>query len=315
MESKRQQSLLSGGGGGNNKPKRTVNAAVQAFDTDALIVLASQQEWVNDDMCSACTLCARTFSTLLRKSHCRVCGKIFCRACAGKKVLLPGYGTHKGERACDPCRTAIERLRSFMREPGAADTLLLNVACSASCVRFELYPPAASESAYTSEVWLSETCEAIMWRAPGKKLTGAATRTLCGIQLGLQSAALQVRLNTKSGCCGLGGGGGNAALQERGDEFFSLVFQDGSSLDCALADATRRARCIKLFKAVLRLVVPFVQRLHATRGGSGSLPSIIAREALRIKSLASAGGKAVERRFDKQRQKRSALKHKYQSME
>lgn len=48
-----------------------------------------QQErdlWVNDAACKACYECDIPFSLLVRRHHCRVCGRIFCASCTSHAI-------------------------------------------------------------------------------------------------------------------------------------------------------------------------------------------------------------------------------------
>ncbi|KAK1945969.1 putative phosphatidylinositol kinase [Phytophthora citrophthora] len=46
--------------------------------------------WVQDDAVFACFKCHTVFSMLIRKHHCRACGRIFCSACSSQRVVIPG---------------------------------------------------------------------------------------------------------------------------------------------------------------------------------------------------------------------------------
>jgi phosphatidylinositol 3-kinase len=45
--------------------------------------------WVPDESVSDCYNCKKSFSTLLRKHHCRHCGKIFCYECSNYQQKIP----------------------------------------------------------------------------------------------------------------------------------------------------------------------------------------------------------------------------------
>lgn len=45
--------------------------------------------WVHDDAVSKCFKCAVPFSLLIRKHHCRSCGRIFCNDCSNQRIVIP----------------------------------------------------------------------------------------------------------------------------------------------------------------------------------------------------------------------------------
>uniref|UniRef100_K3WMB0 Phosphatidylinositol 3-kinase n=1 Tax=Globisporangium ultimum (strain ATCC 200006 / CBS 805.95 / DAOM BR144) TaxID=431595 RepID=K3WMB0_GLOUD len=46
--------------------------------------------WVQDDAVNACFKCHTLFTMIIRKHHCRACGRIFCSACSSQRVVIPG---------------------------------------------------------------------------------------------------------------------------------------------------------------------------------------------------------------------------------
>ncbi|QKF94394.1 phosphatidylinositol kinase [Fadolivirus algeromassiliense] len=46
-------------------------------------------KWVEDDAVTSCYNCSKTFSLLLRKHHCRFCGRIFCADCTNHVSTIP----------------------------------------------------------------------------------------------------------------------------------------------------------------------------------------------------------------------------------
>eukprot|EP01120_Amphizonella_sp_Union-15-10_P014668 TRINITY_DN71_c0_g1_i1.p1 TRINITY_DN71_c0_g1~~TRINITY_DN71_c0_g1_i1.p1 ORF type:complete len:395 (-),score=31.21 TRINITY_DN71_c0_g1_i1:64-1095(-) len=59
--------------------------------------------WQPDETVTLCNLCQNSFSLLLRKHHCRSCGKIFCDRCSSSRVRLPHLGYPEPVRICTPC--------------------------------------------------------------------------------------------------------------------------------------------------------------------------------------------------------------------
>lgn len=57
----------------------------QYFRDNKSVVL----KWVDDQSVSHCHSCRKEFSIMLRKHHCRHCGRVFCSNCADKKIKLP----------------------------------------------------------------------------------------------------------------------------------------------------------------------------------------------------------------------------------
>ncbi|ETW08367.1 hypothetical protein H310_00964 [Aphanomyces invadans] len=46
--------------------------------------------WVQDDAVYACFKCHVQFTLIIRKHHCRACGRIFCNACSNQRLVIPG---------------------------------------------------------------------------------------------------------------------------------------------------------------------------------------------------------------------------------
>eukprot|EP00753_Platysulcus_tardus_P020862 PLAT844.1.p1 GENE.PLAT844.1~~PLAT844.1.p1 ORF type:complete len:357 (+),score=135.04 PLAT844.1:68-1072(+) len=60
-----------------------------AFDSSSLDVLS---RWAADHSAKACLNCRQPFGLLLRRHHCRCCGKLFCDACSMKTFPLAEFG-------------------------------------------------------------------------------------------------------------------------------------------------------------------------------------------------------------------------------
>ncbi|TMW63087.1 hypothetical protein Poli38472_005705 [Pythium oligandrum] len=80
------------------------NASLTTKNNDGLMVLdmvtphqlewlakfiINPPEWVSASEHSACMVCQRKFNMLVRRHHCRLCGRICCRACSKYKRQLP----------------------------------------------------------------------------------------------------------------------------------------------------------------------------------------------------------------------------------
>lgn len=75
--------------------------------------------WTPDDEIEVCALCGTTFTLLVRKHHCRACGKIYCSSCTGYQASIPSYVTKvagliesRGVRICTLCNALIKRKKS-----------------------------------------------------------------------------------------------------------------------------------------------------------------------------------------------------------
>jgi hypothetical protein len=56
--------------------------------------------WVDGDVCA---LCARGFTTMSRRHHCRACGRPCCSDCSPLPLALPLLGLPAPQRVCVPC--------------------------------------------------------------------------------------------------------------------------------------------------------------------------------------------------------------------
>lgn len=59
--------------------------------------------WQPDDSVSKCTSCAKPFTLIVRKHHCRNCGYIFCDHCTSHRLRLPDKGYKDAVRVCANC--------------------------------------------------------------------------------------------------------------------------------------------------------------------------------------------------------------------
>jgi len=60
--------------------------------------------WQRDEDAAECPRCHRTFGFLLRRHHCRFCGKIFCDRCSSHEWPLPV----DPKRVCDGCHKLLQ---------------------------------------------------------------------------------------------------------------------------------------------------------------------------------------------------------------
>ncbi|KFQ98056.1 FYVE and coiled-coil domain-containing protein 1 [Opisthocomus hoazin] len=63
--------------------------------------LSAEQRWQGDTEVSHCLDCQREFSWMVRRHHCRMCGRIFCYYCCNNYMVTKPGG--KKERCCRAC--------------------------------------------------------------------------------------------------------------------------------------------------------------------------------------------------------------------
>ncbi|KAG8465746.1 hypothetical protein KFE25_005316 [Diacronema lutheri] len=75
--------------------------------------------WVPDEAVSECAAptCGRPFNRLLRKHHCRRCGRVFCAQCTSHKLHLTPQLAVDSERGVAPSKAG---LRVGARPPATA---------------------------------------------------------------------------------------------------------------------------------------------------------------------------------------------------
>ena len=84
--------------------------------------------WTSDERVHSCFGCRQNFSFLVRKHHCRVCGRIFCSDCSNYKAKVPSFIRHfiatsvgqsepsDEKRVCKDCHCATVVARNSRRE-------------------------------------------------------------------------------------------------------------------------------------------------------------------------------------------------------
>jgi len=80
--------------------------------------------WVPDNKVTACFNCSRSFWFLLRKHHCRCCGRIFCRSCSECFKKIVEYGYTQPVRVCQSCFRTGPQKKKKQVEP--QQTILFN---------------------------------------------------------------------------------------------------------------------------------------------------------------------------------------------
>ncbi|XP_060805069.1 zinc finger FYVE domain-containing protein 26 homolog isoform X2 [Amyelois transitella] len=73
----------------------------------------SKQQWVEDYSTDRCMLCRTSiFSMIIRRHHCRRCGRLVCHACSTHRMQVPTYPSGVKFRVCDDCYTQTMNKRS-----------------------------------------------------------------------------------------------------------------------------------------------------------------------------------------------------------
>ena len=58
--------------------------------------------WIPAERVTMCMLCNTVFSFVVRKHHCRACGKVFCGRCTNNKAPLK-FRNNEAAKVCDTC--------------------------------------------------------------------------------------------------------------------------------------------------------------------------------------------------------------------
>lgn len=94
-------------------PFRDLPAAVSSplamqSGPEEVTVPAVPPDWVPDDKAVGCMRCAKHFTLIVRRHHCRMCGKIFCSDCCSNFSLLPRqFNRSDPQRVCVRCFEAL----------------------------------------------------------------------------------------------------------------------------------------------------------------------------------------------------------------
>jgi len=68
-------------------------------------VVLDNEHWIKDSEVKICQseTCNNSFSLIVRKHHCRVCGGVFCGSCTSHRAAMPELGFQHPVRVCDGC--------------------------------------------------------------------------------------------------------------------------------------------------------------------------------------------------------------------
>lgn len=72
-----------------------------------------EPQWVPDKECPRCMQCDAKFDFIIRKHHCRRCGRCFCDKCCSKKVPLPRMCFVDPVRQCAECGLISQKEMEF----------------------------------------------------------------------------------------------------------------------------------------------------------------------------------------------------------
>ncbi|TRY70606.1 hypothetical protein TCAL_02329 [Tigriopus californicus] len=78
--------------------------------------------WIPDRRVTMCQNCAVEFSVLVRRHHCRACGKVICATCSANKAPLR-YREFEAARVCDECFDFLERDRVLYAYKASEDSV------------------------------------------------------------------------------------------------------------------------------------------------------------------------------------------------
>ncbi|KAI8466576.1 MAG: hypothetical protein J3K34DRAFT_524441 [Monoraphidium minutum] len=109
-------SLHADGGGAAPRAARPGGAALPPSRSQADVLLLDPPMWLPDSYASHCANCSLPFKPLLRlRHHCRLCGKVFCGACCGRRLLLPPrYNRREPQRCCEMCAGLLAPLQPYL---------------------------------------------------------------------------------------------------------------------------------------------------------------------------------------------------------
>ncbi|XP_075145264.1 zinc finger FYVE-type containing 26 spastizin [Haematobia irritans] len=86
----------------------------------------TREEWIRDEDASHCMCCRRTaFSMLMRRHHCRRCGRVVCFSCSTHRMRIPELYEDVEVRVCNDCQNLCEDInqRKANRDSQAEDVV------------------------------------------------------------------------------------------------------------------------------------------------------------------------------------------------
>lgn len=89
------------------------------------------ENWVPDKDVEECQVCLRPFSFLVRKHHCRICGRVICSECSKHNMRLKDIP--RAVRVCEPCfNENNDGPRKFPQTPATPSPIIKNETISKS---------------------------------------------------------------------------------------------------------------------------------------------------------------------------------------
>uniref|UniRef100_A0A452HZP4 FYVE and coiled-coil domain-containing protein 1 n=1 Tax=Gopherus agassizii TaxID=38772 RepID=A0A452HZP4_9SAUR len=79
--------------------------------------LCAEQRWLGDTEVNHCLSCQREFTWMMRRHHCRLCGRIFCYYCCNNYMMTKHSG--KKERCCRACFNKPRVIVDYMDDSGS----------------------------------------------------------------------------------------------------------------------------------------------------------------------------------------------------
>lgn len=71
----------------------------------------SREQWIPDEEASHCMCCRRSaFTMLVRRHHCRRCGRVVCYACSTQRMIIPELYGDVEVRVCNDCSIPVSAM-------------------------------------------------------------------------------------------------------------------------------------------------------------------------------------------------------------
>uniref|UniRef100_A0A915B519 FYVE-type domain-containing protein n=1 Tax=Parascaris univalens TaxID=6257 RepID=A0A915B519_PARUN len=78
--------------------------------------------WIADADTTSCMLCCAKFTLILRRHHCRSCGRVLCAQCSAHKAVLPYMkDASKKFKVCEPCFQTLKRIDDYEKGIGSQE--------------------------------------------------------------------------------------------------------------------------------------------------------------------------------------------------